>query len=588
MIHYNNIINNNNFNDSKLQNYKNILVNSRCRKNLTDNTNDIYVNINNSFKYVNEIELVNYNITYKNNIINSKNNIFEIYNNTFKNNDQNMNLVTSPLYFQEILINKINGGIFKYKLKKRKIIIENNNKELGDLIKLIQTYIRNNTNQYETISYNQSYNKIVFDNIYPSYNDNTTSNIYTIDNIGLNFRNIFLINYNNYINNSKSSSIFEINELFINNDDITYNTRYNIFINDIYNKFNLFYNKDDNIIELQNVTNIDTTNIFNKLLNNLLIYYLMNSNINNNINNIHDIINICDDNGNIINNNQIYQNIDIIKLKNKIENIEIINNDDYYINNKIKNIFITIINNNINNNNIYIYINDIFELTDITNNILLNIFKLIDINNDIITNNINENDIILFIDKIINKNEIKTYNNIKIKYNINMSLLYRKILYNSNTLSNYFHEDFNETSNYNFYIFNKINDDINDITYYNEGYKISYVLGFIKDMIYYANISTYSFENNISPNNIYTNKIYISLNNYYNNYLINYIDNQYNNNSNITFILDINNKNNNIIKIKFPYDIHLDETLHIIFYDKFGNLLDTYNQDYELDLKISF
>lgn len=586
---YNNVINNNNFNDSKLQNYKNILVNSRCRKNLTDNTNDIYININNSFEYVNEIELVNYNITYKNNIINSKNNIFEIYNNNFENNDQNINLVTSSSYIQEILINKINGGISKYKLKKKQIIIENNNNELGDLVKLIQRNIRSITGKYETIGYNQTYNKIIFDNIYPSYNDNDTSNIYTIDNIGLNFRNIFLTNYNKYINNSNSSSIFEINELFINNDDITYNTRYNLFINDIYNKFNLFYNKDDNIIELQNVTNIDTNNIFNKLLNNLLIYYLMNSNINNNINNIHDIINICDDSGNIINNNQIYQNIDIIKLKNKIENIEIINNDDDYdIHNKIKNILITIINNNIDNNNIYIYVNNIFELTDITNDILLNIFKLIDINNDIINNNINENDIILFIDKIIDKNEIKTYNNIKIKYNINMSLLYRKILYNSNTLSNYFHEDFNETSNYNFYIFNKINDDINDITYYNEGYKISYVLGFIKDMIYYANISNYSFTNNISPNNIYTNKIYISLNNYYNNYLINYIDNQYNNNSNITFILDINNNNNNIMKIKFPYDIHIDETLHIIFYDKFGNLLDTYNQDYELDLKISF
>lgn len=587
MISYNNVVNNNKFDnnlDDNINNHKNIIINSRLRNDF--NINNIKININNNLEYINELELTNYNFNNtNNNNINDRNNTFEIYSSDFNSNNIDNNLLEDVFIYQKLLVNKINSGISLVTLKKKEIILENGNYDIYNLLSEMQNKIRNKTKKFETLEYVKNKNKIVFNAINQSFD--TRQNIYTLDNTNLIYKNIFFNCLNIYINKNLNHYI---KKKITYSKNLVFNERYILFIDILYEIFNkLLIDEEEDIPLLYNVSSISSSSndfLFNKLLDNLLIYFLNKTNLeveNTNINNIFDII---DDNDVIINDNILRQNIDLLMLKNIIENINNDNNDE--IINTIINNLINIINNYIinNNDNDIITYENISENTNINEIILLNLLKYIDSGNILYTN-YNESQLLDFLLNINNKNNIKTYKNLDITVNVNMRLLYKKLICNSHTLTNYFDIYFNENSTYNFYIFNKTSTNIDNLTYYNEGYKISYLLGFMKDIIYYSIGDTYKFENNLTPNIIYNNKIYISINNYYNNYILNYIDDQYENDKNITFIIDTHNNYNNILTIKFPYDIHINKKITIIMYDQYGNLLDIYN-DYELFIKAKF
>jgi len=575
MINYNNIINNNNFNDNKLQNKKKIVINSRCRNDLLENTNDFVYDIDTKFEYVKNLELIKHNINMENSLINNNNNTFEIYSSNFEYIDDN--ILADKVYLQELLINKIHKGIEKILFKKKKIYIENGNYTFDELSHIIQNQIRFATKNYERIIYDKSENKFIFYNIPLNYSNDDEDAIKILDNNNLKKKNIFMMNFNNYIKNINYYEIFNITNIDHNDFNIVSDKILHVF----YDLFEKFYpnNNDilnDNYSKLYKISDVDEHNLFNKLLQNLLIYYINNTNKINSNNN--DNILILYDNNNILLENQyIYQNISLNKLKNIINNY-------IFEDTILKDNLVYIINQytDINQKN-YIYIDDIYEHTDINNNIIINIFNILDTENILNISNLNDdNELFIFINNINDKNNLKTYENITINFNIDYNKLYNKLRYNNNIISNYFSENFNNTYNYYFYIFNTINDDINDITYYNEGYKISYILGFIKDIIYFANKNTYIFKSNISPNDIYNEYICISFNNYYNNYYLKFIDN--NIDKNITFIINNKDPNMNILRIEFPYSIHIEKLVKIQLYNQFGNMIQTNYKDFILYL----
>jgi len=575
MINYNKIINNNNFNDNKLQNKKKIVINSRCRNDLLENTNDFVYDIDTKFEYVKNLELIKHNINMENSLINNNNNTFEIYSSNFEYIDDN--ILADKVYLQELLINKIHKGIEKILFKKKKIYIENGNYTFDELSHIIQNQIRFATKNYERIIYDKSENKFIFYNIPLNYSNDDEDAIKILDNNNLKKKNIFMMNFNNYIKNINYYEIFNITNIDHNDFNIVSDKILHVF----YDLFEKFYpnNNDilnDNYSKLYKISDVDEHNLFNKLLQNLLIYYINNTNKINSNNN--DNILILYDNNNILLENQyIYQNISLNKLKNIINNY-------IFEDTILKDNLVYIINQytDINQKN-YIYIDDIYEHTDINNNIIINIFNILDTENILNISNLNDdNELFIFINNINDKNNLKTYENITINFNIDYNKLYNKLRYNNNIISNYFSENFNNTYNYYFYIFNTINDDINDITYYNEGYKISYILGFIKDIIYFANKNTYIFKSNISPNDIYNEYICISFNNYYNNYYLKFIDN--NIDKNITFIINNKDPNMNILRIEFPYSIHIEKLVKIQLYNQFGNMIQTNYKDFILYL----
>jgi hypothetical protein len=552
---------------------KKIIIDTKSRENIIDNTNNFIYNCNDKIKYINSIKLLNHNLNFDYPfLINSNNNTFEIYSNSFILDQNNSEVISQPL-----IINKLYKGIEILYFNKKNIIIPIKNYNLYELASKLQYEIRKKTNYYEVVTYDEKINKFNFSSIKYCYHLNSDNkienNIYNISDIQYNINYTFLNNFKKYIINNTLSTIYNTNNYYNNNDKI--NLFINIFLHEINNNINNTNNNYNKFSNLNDNYNIDDNLIYNKLLINILNYYFQYSNekYDSNINNrYHNLFIIYDDNFNISNNQYIKQNLSYKLLINYINN--------YIDDNTLKNNMISLFNTNI------IY-NDIYTFTDISNELLYNIFVKYDINN-ILNLNITDNYNIItnFINNLTQqeKNNLKTFEDTNINFKFNLELIYNLLEYNKLALTSYFYEDFSQNNDYYFYKFEKTNTDLFTIDLYSNKYKLSNILGCYNGMILFSN-SYFIFTSKIAPNTKINKYIYISINNYNNNYISN------NNNNNYTFMLDYEdnnyNDNNQLLNIKFKNGIHINKFFYIKLYDDEGNLLDINNNNYYLELELT-